>query len=120
MSASPFRRRFPIPPGATRIEVGWEMPEGEPMRVLGYLTPGERAHGPTYSCGGTPAEPAEFCPLAVVEDRPGGKERPELLPLVEKDLDDLTAAAEEEAGARAEAALEDRADEERDERRFGP
>lgn len=119
MSAAPFRRRYPIPPGATRITVGWEK-DDESYRVLGYLTPGERAHGPTYSCGGTPAEPPEFCPLAVVEDRPGGKERPELLPLVEQDLDALTAAAEEEAGARAEADDEAQADEERDERRFGP
>lgn len=111
----PKRNRYLIPPGATRVEVGWNH-EDEDFRIVGYLTPGQPERGPSYSCAGEPTEPAEFCPLAVVEDWPGGKERPELLPLVEQDLDDLTAAAEEEAGARAEAAEEDRADEERGQR----
>lgn len=111
-------RRPPIPPGATRIEVGWEK-DDESFRVLGYLTPGRPERGPSYACAGEPAEPAEFCPLAVAEDKPHGKERPELLPLIEADLDDLTAAAEEEAPEREDAYAEDRADEEREQRRFG-
>lgn len=112
-------RRYAIPPGATRVTVSWSC-EDDSYRVVGYLTRGQPERGPSFACAGEPAEPPEFYPLAVVEDKPHGKERPELLPLVEADLDALTAAAEEEAGARAEAADEARADEEREERRFGP
>ena len=108
------RQRPPLPPGSCRITVGWESPEGEAYCVAGYLTPGRAERGPSYACAGEPAEPAEFCPLTVVEDRPGGVERPELLPLVEADLDTLTAEAEEIAGDRAEAAAEDRADAQRE------
>ena len=114
------RNRVSTPPGATRITTGWESPEGEPMRVECFLYPpypgcGERG----YSLG-EPPEPAHLDLVAVYEDRPDGVERPELLPFVEADLDDLTAAAEEEAAERAEAALEDRAEELREQRRLGP
>jgi hypothetical protein len=113
------RQRIPTPPGAQRVEVGWSRPETEEdFRVVGFLYPAYRGCGERGYSLGEPPEPAHLDLVAVIEDKPGGIERPELLPLVEADLDDLTAEAEEEAAERETAALEDRADAEREERRL--
>lgn len=105
------RKRYAIPRGCRRVKVGWQPPDSdESFVVLGYLTPSYPGRGPDLRGPGWPDEPAEFGVLAVVEDRPGGVERPELLDLVEQDIDDLAAKAEEEAADREAAAIEDKAD----------
>jgi hypothetical protein len=109
-------RRYQVPPGAHRVDVGFEH-EDASFTVVGYLTPGSPGRGPSLSGPGEPPEPAEFCPLAVVEDGTG-VERPELLPVVEAALDRLTDEAVEQDRDAEDAAAEDAADARRDEARL--
>lgn len=114
------RPKITIPPGCTKVSIGWEHPETEEAFVVaGYLSPGYAGRGPDMNGPGEPAEAPEFCPLAVVEDKPHGEERPELLPLVEADLESLTEKAEESAADRAAGEAEDHADACREERMLG-
>ena len=39
--------------------------DGHTVRVTGRVTPGQPEQGPTYSCGGQPAEPPEIEDLCV-------------------------------------------------------
>jgi hypothetical protein len=102
------------------ITVGWTHPETEAeFRVTGRLYLGRPARGPTYDCAGEPAEPPEFTVESVIEDRPGGIARPDLIDLVEKTLDELTGDALETDADREAAAAEDAADAARDDARIG-
>ena len=69
-----------------RVELGWEHPETEEAyRVICAVRPGTPDRGPDLGCaGGYPGDPPEVDVLRVVEDRPGGRERPELVEVVEK------------------------------------
>jgi hypothetical protein len=105
---------------ARTITVGWTHPETEEdFRVTGRLYLGSPERGPTFSCGGEPAEPPTFEVESVVEDRPGGIARPDLIELVEKTLDELTGDALETDADREAAAAEDAADAARDDARIG-
>jgi hypothetical protein len=67
-----------------KVELGFEHPEtGEDLRVICSVTPGTPDRGPDFGCaGGYPGDPAEVEVLRVLEDRPCGRERPELVELV--------------------------------------
>lgn len=102
-----------------RVEVGWEHPETEEaFRVICTVTPGTPERGPSYASGGEPASDPEVEVLEVIEDRPGGQERPDLVALVEQDLARIEESALEQAyeaqldamEAEAEAAAEARAE----------
>jgi hypothetical protein len=79
------------------IWVGWETPEGVPYRVRLSVTPGHpgRTYGDPGDC--YPPEAAEVIVLDVVEDRPGGEYRPELVGMVTEslDLDDVLSEMDE-------------------------
>ena len=73
-------------PRTKRVELGWEHEEQD-FRVICNVTPGTPDRGPDFGCaGGYPGDPAEVEVLQVVEDRPGGRARPELVALVERNL----------------------------------
>ncbi len=89
-------------PSTKRVEVGWEHEEQD-FRVICNVTPGTPDRGPDMSCaGGYPGDPPEVEVLKVIEDRPGGKERPELVAVVEKDLALILDSALEELSYAAE------------------
>jgi hypothetical protein len=83
------------------VTIGWEHEEQD-FRVICNVTPGTPDRGPDMSCaGGYPGDPPEVEVLKVIEDRPGGKERPELVEVVEREFAHLEeraleAAAEDE------------------------
>lgn len=82
---------------AKTVEVGWEH-EGEEFRVVCNATPATPDRGPDMNCaGGYPGDPAEVEVLRVLEDRPDGKERPELVAVVEAEFDALQEKALERA-----------------------
>ena len=91
--------------------------------VVYTVTPGQPERGPTYACGGTPAEPAEVDILtveAVLEEWRFGKKVTKREPVTGWMLDlisnwpdihaDLLSEAGEEDGYRAELAAEMRAE----------
>jgi hypothetical protein len=85
---------------------GWEGEYEVELVVTYSVTPGQPERGPSYACGGTPAEPAEVEIISVKLD---GEE--ELLTADENDA--LQAACD----ARAEEALADEASDYADYRR---
>lgn len=95
---------------AKRIEVGWTHPETEEdLRVVLDVTPGTPDRGPDFGCaGGYPGDPPDVEVLRVLEDRPGGKERPELVEVVERDFARLAEKALEHADEDEERAWGDR------------
>jgi hypothetical protein len=103
------------------ITVGWTHPETEEeFRVTGRLYLGSPGRGPSMAhAGGEPAEDPSFDVESVVEDRVGGVERPDLIELVEQDLDNLTDEALEADADAYCAAQEDAADAARDDARMG-
>jgi hypothetical protein len=68
------------------VEIGWESPDTEEaFRIRCSVTPGTPDRGPDFGCaGGYPGDPPVVEVLAVVEDRPGGQSRPELVSVVEE------------------------------------
>jgi hypothetical protein len=48
---------------------------GHKLRLIGRVSPGYPERGPSYDCGGTPAEPAEIEEISISMVR-GKKERP--------------------------------------------
>jgi hypothetical protein len=105
-----------------RVEVGWTHPETEEdFRVECSVGPGQ----PEIRWGESaqPALAGEVEILRVTEDAPGGVERPDLIAAVEADWDLIeeraleTACEDEES--EYEAAMDLKADCERDARRFG-
>lgn len=85
-------------PRTKRAEVGWEHPEtGEAFRVRCTVSGGSpgRTYGPPEKCH--PPEPPEVEVLEVVEDRPGGLGRPDLIALVEADFARIEERAIDEA-----------------------
>lgn len=85
--------------GSHRVEVGWTHPETEEdYRVVCAVTLGTPDRGPDFACaGGYPGDPPEVEVLEVVEDRPGGQARPELVAVVEADFARIEERALEEA-----------------------
>jgi hypothetical protein len=76
-----------------RADVAWQHPEtGETFRVALDVTPPQRARG------WDPGDPGECEVVEVCEDCPGGAERPDLIEMVERDIDLL----EEQAFAEAD------------------
>lgn len=100
------------------ITTGWEDEDGESYRITLSMTPGE---GPTRDgpgCG------PELDVISVREDKPGGVERPDLIPVVEAELsggwgDEVACEAQEAEGDRLAAAMEDSYDAIREERALG-
>lgn len=71
-----------------QVEVGWTHPETEEeFRVTCNVTPGTPDRGPDFGCaGGYPGDPPEVEVLEVVEDALDGRERPDLVAVVEREL----------------------------------
>jgi hypothetical protein len=90
---------------ATKREVviGWEGDDGAPMRVRCSVTPGYAGRGPDMNGPGEPPEPPEVEVLSVHEDKPGGVERPDLVPVVEGAIDSIHDQAVEEASDQVES-----------------
>jgi hypothetical protein len=104
-----------------RIEIGWESPDGEDLRVV--CSVGEGQPEIRWGDSAQPGFRGEVEVLRVIEDKPGGVERPDLIPLVEADWDVIEERAlievEEAEIAAWDAEQDRRCDEARDERRFG-
>ena len=86
--------------------------DGETLRAVGTIDPGEPETGPTYDCGGTPGEPAHVDEVIFTRDGievedPDGK----ILAAVE---DDIMEQASQDAQDDADDAAEARADARRD------
>jgi hypothetical protein len=100
------------------VSVGWEDEDGNAFTVECSVTPGQPERGPSYSSGGEPAEAPEVDVLRVLDDT--GKERPDLIALVEADFERIEEQAIEDAEDSHLAAYEDacerRAEEAREER----
>jgi hypothetical protein len=98
------------------VSVGWSHPDTEEeFTVECSVTPGQPERGPSYSSGGEPAEPAECEILRVLDET--GKERPDLIALVEADFDRIEEEAIENAEDRHVAAYEDACERRAEERR---
>jgi hypothetical protein len=71
---------------ARTVEIGWEHPDtDEAFRIRCSVIPGTPDRGPDFGCsGGYPGDPPDVEVLDVVEDRPGGQSRPDLVPVVEE------------------------------------
>lgn len=102
------------------VSVGWAHPETEEeFRVECSVSPSDpgRLYGPPERC--YPPEPAEVEVLRVFDEETG-KERPDLVAVVEADLASIEVEAIEDAEDRHVAAYEDacerRAEERREER----
>jgi hypothetical protein len=104
-----------------RVEIGWEGDDGEPMRVI--CSVGEAQPEIRYGDSAQPGYSGEVEILRVVEDKVGGLEREDLIPVVEKCFDTIRDRAIEQAADDeddARSAADDHAiDAARDERRFG-
>ena len=87
--------------------------DGESLRVTGTMIPGYPETGPTYSCGGTPAEGPELDGVQIFDD--AGNEIEDVDGGIVELLADsiIERVMESEAGDRA-AAAEYRSDAERD------
>jgi hypothetical protein len=100
------------------VEIGWETPEGEPMRVV--CSVGEGQPEIRWGDHAQPGLAGEVAVLKVVEDKPQGRERPDLIPLVEADWDVIEERAlievEEAEIAAWDAEQDRRCDEARDAR----
>jgi hypothetical protein len=102
------------------VEVGWSH-EDDDFRVTCSVGEGQ----PEIRWGehAQPGLAGEVQVLRVIEDKPQGKERPDLIPLVEADWDVIEERAlievEEAEQSAYEAAMDMKADCERDARRFG-
>lgn len=89
-------------PRSRRVEVGWRNPATEEeFRVVLDVTLGTRPRGMD------PGEPSEIEVVEVTEDAPGGAERPDLIDLVERDLDRLECSAYDAAREAAEFCARD-------------
>jgi hypothetical protein len=99
------------------VDVGWSNPEGEDFRVRCTVSAGVEEQ--RWGDGAHPAEAPEVEILEVIEDRPGGVERPELLALVEADFARIQERALESAADFDAGAAENAADLAHDDRRFG-
>lgn len=105
-------------PRTKRVELGWEHPETEEAyRLICNVTPGTPDRGPDFGCaGGYPGDPPEVEVLEVIEDRPGGMKRPELVEVVTRTFDRLMECALDELSYAAEDGLVDTIEEARGER----
>lgn len=107
---------------AREIEIGWTSADEQEYRVTLSYSPGSpgRTHGEPGDC--YPPEGPEFDVVRVVEDRPNGRDRPDLIDAVASELDggwgdEVAEEADDDEAQRYAAHLEDRADAIRDERR---
>jgi hypothetical protein len=104
-----------------RIEIGWESPDGEDLRVV--CSVGEGQPEIRWGDSAQPGFRGEVEVLRVIEDKVGGVERPDLIPLVEADWDVIEERAlievEEAEQSAYEAAMDLKSDCARDARRFG-
>jgi hypothetical protein len=100
------------------VSVGWEDEAGNAYRVECSVSPGRPERGPSYSSGGEPAEAPE-CEVLRVIDEATGKERPDLIALVEADFASIEEQAIENAEDRHVAAYEDACERRAEERREG-
>jgi hypothetical protein len=103
------------------VEIGWEGPDGEDLRVV--CSVGESQPEIRWGDSAQEGLAGEVQVLRIVEDKPHGLERPDLIPLVEADWDVIEERAlievEEAEIAAWDAEQDRRCDEARDERRFG-
>jgi hypothetical protein len=104
------------------VEIGWQHPETEEeFRVV--CSVGEGQPEIRWGENAQPGFAGEVQVLRVVEDKPQGVERPDLIALVEADWDVIEERAlievEEAEIAAWDAEQDRRCDEARDERRFG-
>jgi hypothetical protein len=104
------------------VDIPWQHPDTEDeFRVVCSVGEGQ----PEIRWGehAQPGLAGEVQVLRVIEDKPQGKERPDLIPLVEADWDVIEERAlievEEAEIAAWDAEQDRRSDEARDERRFG-
>jgi hypothetical protein len=104
------------------VDIPWQHPDTEDeFRVVCSVGEGQ----PEIRWGehAQPGLAGEVQVLRVIEDKPQGKERPDLIPLVEADWDVIEERAlievEEAEQSAYEAAMDMKADCERDARRFG-
>lgn len=90
---------------ARTVTITWCEPEtDDPYTVKCRVFPGSPARGPSYSCGGEPAEPPEVEILSVTDEKDEGRE--DVKGLLESDFyDDIYEAALAEA---SEAEIEER------------
>ena len=96
-------------------EIGWTDADGDDYRVTLEYEPGSEG------CAYEPPTGPEVTVVRVVEDFPGGAERPDLIAVVEAELDGplydrVCDRIEDGERDRFAAAMEDRADAARDER----
>jgi hypothetical protein len=98
------------------VSVGWEDEDGNAFTVECSVSPGQPERGPSYSSGGEPAEAPEVEVLRVI-DEATGKERPDLIALVEADFDRIEEQAIENAEDSHVAAYEDACERRAEERR---
>jgi hypothetical protein len=107
---------------ARTIEIGWTLPESDDeFRVV--CSVGEGQPEIRWGDSAQPGLAGEVEIIRLVEDKVGGVERPDLIALVEADWDVIEERAlievEEAEQSAYEAAMDLKADCERDARRFG-